>query len=668
MGSQWHIGIDTGGTFTDLVAFDGHRLKLVKVPSSPRQPGLAIQAALQELGLSAKDRIHTLVVGTTVATNAVLEGKGARVALVTNRGFADHLTLGRQQRFELFNLNPEPWEPPVPAELCFETAGRITATGEVSEPLDTDHLTALRQWIEQCDPDAVAVNLLHSYLRPDVEQQLAEAVPDRIFCSLSSEVLPEQKEYERGIATWLNAAVGPVVRQFVDGLDEVLPLDRWSLMRSDATTVAFDQSADQAVRLLLSGPAGGLAAALHIGQSLGATRLLTLDMGGTSSDVAMLDGKIQLTRSGTMGRYPVAVPMVDMHTIGAGGGSIARLDTGGALRVGPESAGADPGPACYGRGGNQATVTDANVVLGRIPPGSRLGGSLSLDGAAAESVMDRLADDLGCSRVDAALGVIELANEQMAQALRVISVERGASLENVKLVSFGGAGGLHVCELAERLELNQIIVPVAAGVLSAFGMLVSPAGREASRGVHHQLESLADATVSGWLEELQAGNLAELTSEGAAAEDLTHQPWVELRYLGQGGFHRQQWTGDLSETGAEFETWHVDRFGYQLDQPVEVVNIGVSSRGPAPVDTLVVDAVAGSVIPDRTVLQDLDKPVPVYARADLGQAVSGPCVISDAEATIYVPACWTARLADSGPPHLLLDRHEPAAGGASNHE
>ena len=665
MAGHWHIGIDTGGTFTDLVAWNGKYLKTVKVPSSARHPGRAIHAAIEALDLPQGDRIHALVVGTTVATNAVLENKGARVALVTNRGFADLLTLGRQQRFELFNLDPEPWPPPVPPELCHETAGRISAEGAIIDPIEAEDLEELAAWLRQQQPDAVAVNLLFSYRRPEVETRLAEAIPEPVFTSLSSQVLPEQKEYERGMATWLNAAVGPVVQAYIEGLDDVLPVSRWSLMRSDATTVDSGQAAAQAVRLLLSGPAGGLGAALHTGRSLGVERLLTLDMGGTSTDVAMLDGAISLTRNGRIGRYPVAVPMVDMHTIGAGGGSMAQVDAGGVLKVGPESAGADPGPACYGKGGRQATVTDANVVLGRIPPDSRLGGTMTLDVAAAGEAIDGIAEQLDCSRIEAALGIIALANEQMARALRVISVERGQSLAGVHLISFGGAGGLHVCELAEQLDLARIIVPAGAGVLSALGMLVSPVGRETGLGVNQPADQCPDSWLDEQLNEITRTNAAELLAQGIDADALSHTPWVELRFLGQGAFHRVPWTGELSDASHAFRQWHDQRFGYELTQPVEVVNIGVSSRGPAAVDesgTWSGGIAHGSSVErssegaGMTRLADLGRSVRVHSRDDLETTVNGPCVVVDSEATVYLPPGWVGRLAGAGLPHLLLER------------
>ena len=387
------LGVDTGGTFTDFVCFDAKTgVRVHKVLSTPHAPEEAILQGICELGLSL-DRLR-VVHGSTVATNAALEGKGVRTVFVTNRGFADLLSIGRQARRELYELRPEKRPPPVPPELCLETGGRIDATGEVIEPLTAADIGELAARLQALSPQAVAINLLFSYLRPELEQRLRGAVPDGCFCSLSSEVLPEAREYERGMATWLNAWLGPLVEGYLRRLGDQLPGVPLSVMQSAGETVAASQAAGQAVRMLLSGPAGGLVGAQAVAAQAGFDRLLSFDMGGTSTDVALIEGELQLTTEGHIGDYPVAVPMMDMHTIGAGGGSIAWLDEGGMLQVGPASAGADPGPACYGRGGTCPTVTDANLLLGRLRSSAFLGGGMTLDEAAAERAMSSIAGAL----------------------------------------------------------------------------------------------------------------------------------------------------------------------------------------------------------------------------------------------------------------------------------
>ncbi len=379
------VGVDTGGTFTDIVAWHRGEMRHGKVLSTPDDPSRAIVEGLQRLGLA--DRALQIVHGTTVGTNAVLEGKGARVAYVTSAGFRDVLTLARQNRRAVYALEQPAEAPPVPEDHCFEVATRCDAHGALLDRASDASLAALAEELGALGVESVAVNLLFAFLCPEEERRVAAAVADGRFVSLSSDILPEIREYERGIATWLNAAVGPVIDRYLRRLAGNLPAARVSVMQSAGTTVAADQAAAGAVRLLLSGPAGGIAAARLLGEVTGRERLLTLDMGGTSTDVSLLDGDIPLTNESRIAGWPLTIPTVDIHTIGAGGGSIARVDEGGMLLVGPESAGADPGPACYGQGGQSVTVTDANLVLGRLPADTLLGGYLPLDRDAAVEAM-----------------------------------------------------------------------------------------------------------------------------------------------------------------------------------------------------------------------------------------------------------------------------------------
>ncbi|MDE0612766.1 MAG: hydantoinase/oxoprolinase family protein, partial [Gammaproteobacteria bacterium] len=431
------IGIDTGGTFTDFTVLDGKTWRVHKVPSDPDSPARAILHGLRDLGIDLQQVFH-LVHGTTVATNAVLERKGARCAYVTNRGFADILSLGRQARSELYNLTPSLEEPPVPADLCLETGGRLAFDGEELEPLTETDLDELCRKIEALKPEAVAINLLFSFLDDRHERQIEEALPEGLFVSRSSEVLPEIREYERGMATWLNSYVGPRVGRYIDELHQSLPKARLDTMQSHGATLPGQLAARHAVRLLLSGPAGGLAAALQIGRQAGCERILSLDMGGTSTDVALIDGDIRMTSKGEIGGWPISVPMADMHTIGAGGGSLAYRDSGHLLRVGPRSAGSRPGPACYARGGTEPTVTDANVVLGWLPVQTHLAGDLPLDDEAAKSAVSQLARELELDSYETAQGIVHLVNENMAQALRVVSVRQGHNPKDFVLMAFGG--------------------------------------------------------------------------------------------------------------------------------------------------------------------------------------------------------------------------------------
>ncbi|HTO58821.1 MAG TPA: hydantoinase/oxoprolinase family protein, partial [Pseudomonadales bacterium] len=417
------LGVDTGGTFTDFVLLDGAGLRLHKELSTPDDPSLAIERGIAELRIDEAVRrgAVTLVHGSTVATNAALEGNGVRTAYVTNRGFTDVLRLARQNRRELYSLAPSEPPNPVPEELCVGVPGRLTATGEIIEPLTPDDLAQLRATLIALAPEAIAINLLYSYVDDAHERAVEAAISDLGFVCRSSSVLPEYREYERGIATWLNAWLGPVVERYLARLARAVAPSRVIVMQSSGGTIGADQAQRHAVNLLLSGPAGGLAAARRIGATLGRIDLMTFDMGGTSTDVSLLGERPVITNEARIGPYPVAVPMADIHTIAAGGGSIAFLDDGGVLHVGPRSAGAKPGPACYGLGGIEPTVTDANVVLGRLPASLRLAGSLTLRGELAYDAVARVADPLGISIESAAAGIVALANQHMAQALRLIS-------------------------------------------------------------------------------------------------------------------------------------------------------------------------------------------------------------------------------------------------------
>ncbi len=648
------IGIDTGGTFTDFVLFDGERLRIHKVLSTPDAPERAILQGIAELGLEPAGL--KVIHGSTVATNAALEGKGVRTAYVGNRGLGDVLTIGRQAREELYNLQPRPRDPPVPAALCLETGGRLGADGSLVEPLTEQDLDDLRHRLEALAPRAVAVNLLYSFLDDRFEQAIAKVVPEGMFVSLSSEVLPEIKEYERGMATWLNAWVGPLVAGYLRRLAAGLPGARVAVMQSSGATIAADQAANQAVRMLLSGPAGGLVGARFVGQSAGRERLLSFDMGGTSTDVALIDGEPRLTSEGRIGPYPVAVPMVDMHTIGAGGGSIARLDAGGMLQVGPQSAGANPGPACYGRGGMEPTVTDANLLLGRLRADAFLGGHMALDEAAARKAMQPLAASMGCSIEQAALGIVRVANELMARALRVISVERGVDPRGFTLISFGGAGGLHVCALAEALDLRQALVPVHAGVLSALGMLATRPGRQLSRTRLGLLQDMSASDLERELDELAGEGRAALAAEGVAGESVTADYSLDLRYRGQSYTMNLPWSGIVA-TATDFAELHAARYGHRMDVAVELVNLRAVVHGPAAGFALAAVGQREQAAPrTRTAAYGCQAPVPVFAREGLGigQVVTGPAIITETVATTWLAPGWDCRVDGVG--NLLLEK------------
>ncbi|MCH8542364.1 MAG: hydantoinase/oxoprolinase family protein [Alcanivorax sp.] len=666
--SFW-LGVDTGGTFTDFVVLGDNSQRIHKVLSTPHAPEQAIFQGIRELGLSAALAAGELVIvhGTTVATNAALEGKGARTVLVTNEGLEDVLLIGRQTRQALYDLTPTAQPGPVQREDILAVTGRLDAQGREIRPLPASAIAELVARIKALKPEAVAINLLFSYLNPAHEEALRAALADcGAFVCHSAEVLPLAGEYERGLATWLNAWLGPGVADYLDRLGQGAAPSQVSLMQSSGGTLSLDAAARRAVNLLLSGPAGGLNAARAIGEQLNMPRLMTFDMGGTSSDVALLDNGFRLTLEGRIGHWPVAVPMVDMHTIGAGGGSLARVDAAGMLHVGPESAGADPGPACYGRGGTAVTVTDANLVLGHLPDTQTLGGHMALDRAAACAALDVLATRLGCSAQEAALGVLALANEHMAQALRVISIQKGYDPADFVLMSFGGAGGLHVCALADMLGTRQALVPRNSGVLSAQGLVRAPRQRELIRALPAEADP---ATVEALAGALLAQGREALTSEGVSEHDLATGVQVDLCYSGQSFPLSVPWTGDPAAAEATFHTLHEARYGHRLTLPVAWINVRarVTSREPLP-DLPPPDATA----PGEPGTTEVTRPgglsttsVPVWARASLPPPdhhlypLCGPLIVTEAVATTWVAPGWELRCLDSG--DLLLQRSQKPA-------
>jgi N-methylhydantoinase A len=643
------LGIDTGGTFTDFVLYDGRTLRIHKRLSTPHAPEQAILQGIAELGVDPQQL--TVIHGSTVATNAALEGKGVRTVFITNHGLGDLLTIGRQARRELYNLQPTPQAPPVPKDLCLETGGRLGADGSIVEPLTADDLAQLRQQLTTLRPEAVAINLLFSFLDDRFERQIEAIIPEHIFSSRSSAILPEYKEYERGIATWLNAWIGPLVQRYLDRLQAGLPNTKISVMQSSGGTLAANQAARLAVNMLLSGPAGGLAGARFIGARAQCQRLLTFDMGGTSTDVALINGEPQLTSEGRIGPYPVAVPMVDMHTIGAGGGSYAYLDAGGLLQVGPESAGADPGPACYGRGGTRPTVTDANLVLGRLRADAFLGGQMKLDLDAARTAMTTIAAQLGLSIEETALGIIRIANEHMAQALRLISVQRGIDPRRFTLMPFGGAGGLHVCALAESLGMSQALVPIHSGVLSAFGMLVSPRSRELSRSVITPLLEISPQRLESSFVELESKGQEALIEEGIAATEINRKRSLDLRYRGQAYHLNLPWQ-DLSSAVDAFHNAHQKRYGHRLNNTVELVNIRTRLEAIRPELKLPLRAKTDT---DITPIRD-QHGIIILQRAQLNpqQLIAGPALISDEVATTFIAERWCCEMDNYG--NLMLAR------------
>jgi len=566
------IGIDTGGTFTDLVLWDGTRCFAHKVRSTPADPARAILQGLEELlgaGRSAAEVVH----GSTVATNAVLEGKGARTAFVTTEGFEDLLVIGRQNRRELYNFFAPAPPRLAPPELTFSLPERTLHDGSIHTALDPAAVEELAGKLQDLGVESVAVCLLHSYANGAHESSLAEKLKvcahaagrEPPFVSLSHQILPEYREYERAATTLVNAYVSPLMGRYLGRLANQLGGTRLRVFQSNGGSISAAAASQSAVHTVLSGPAGGVLGAAAAARAAGFERIISFDMGGTSTDVSLYDGGFSYTTETTLGDFPIRVPMLDIHSVGAGGGSIAWLDSAGALRVGPQSAAAEPGPVCYGEG-EQITTTDANLVLGRIDPARFLGGRMRLDVERCHNYMGRFAKTLGVSAEEAARAIVNVANSNMERAIRKVSVERGHDPREFALLSFGGAGAQHACELAERLEIPHVIVPRHAGVLSALGMLAADCVRDHS-------QSVLGKPAGPVFVQLVACAAKELAGQGFA--EAVYERYIDLRYRGQSYEITVPW-----EQRESFPELHRKLYGYDhQDREVEQVTARVKAIG-----------------------------------------------------------------------------------------
>ncbi len=633
-------GVDTGGTFTDVVRFNADRLEVFKLRSTPEDPSRAILDGLASLGAGSPARVD-VVHGSTVATNAVLERTGARVALIATAGFEDVIRIGRQTRPELYNVFVPLPRPIVEAGLTFGLRERIDADGSVLEPLDPAGLTTLAGRIRASGAEMTAVCLLHSYLNPAHERQAVDALrrAGSPACA-SHEVLPEYREYERWSTTIVNAYVTPLIDRYLAALEAKLGRSRLAIMQSNGGSISAAAARAQAVRTVLSGPAAGVVGARDVARAAGFRRAITFDMGGTSTDVSLVDDAIAMTTDSRVGDFPVRLPVIDIHTVGAGGGSIATLDSGGALRVGPRSAGAVPGPACYGTG-TELTVTDANLLLGRLDPDWFLGGRMRLDEERARRVSAELAARLKLAVLDLAEGVVRVANANMERAIRVVSVERGHDPRAFALVAFGGAGGMHACEIAERLEMGTVVVPRFAGVLSALGMLVADVTRDYSASLLRPVADVPLAALERRFAPLVGRARRELTREGFGPRRQVVERMVDLRYVGQSYEITVPFTRDVRR---EFDRRHRRLYGYaDPGRPAEIVAVRVRAAGVTRKPRLPYErprrhrAAPDAVRPARMNGRRVRMAFYRWPELAPGATARGPAVITGPEATVVIP-------------------------------
>ena len=652
------IGIDTGGTFTDFVVLDGEQLTVFKLPSTPSEPEKAV---LEGLGRLTEGRDgYALQHGSTVATNAFLERKGARCLLVTNQGFEDILEIGRQNRPGLYRLSSSRPEPLVPERYRIGIKERTLWDGTSGVPLESKSLDWLRTKVQQLKPEAIAVVLLYSYLDPTSELRIGKALADfEIPISLSHEILPEFREFERTSTTVLNAYVQPIMTHYLSGLrgSEFVQKGSLTIMQSNGGSISSESAEREPVRTLFSGPAGGVVGAFEVARAAGYDKIITLDMGGTSTDVCLCDGRIETTNECVIDHHPVSIQTIGIHSVGAGGGSIAWIDEGGLLKVGPRSAGAEPGPICYGKG-EEVTVTDANVFLGRLDPDFFLGGDIRLYpekiGPALEGLAANLAKntDHDWQQAEIAEGIIRIVNTQMERALRVISLQKGHDTREFTLVTFGGAGGLHACELARSLLIPRVLVPMHPGALSALGILRADVVQDASQTL---LITSSDADLESRLEQgfadLAGKVVARLEEQGFRREDLELEESVDARYLGQSYELNVAYSPKVME---DFHRRHLQVYGYSNDGlTVEIVNLRVRGRARYSLPPLPEFPVEGpepavdALIQEKQVLDGgQSQQLKFYVRAKLcpGNRLKGPAVVLEYSATTWVPAGFTAEV------------------------
>jgi N-methylhydantoinase A len=629
------IGIDIGGTFTDFVIYnsESQEIETFKVLSTPSDPAQAVISGLRDYFHSRSSDLSSeildVVHGSTVATNALLERKGARTALITTQGFQDILQIGRQNRPSLYDLSIEPPPALIPARLSFGVEERVDHKGEVLIPLNTQQVDQIISEINSQGVTSVAICLLFSFLYPDHEKVISQKLrASGFFASASSEILPEYREYERMSTTAVNAYVSPVLDRYLAHLDQALvqkndnASGHLRVMQSNGGNISVQEARRNGVRCILSGPAGGIVGAQYLAEKastlsheMQGAKFITFDMGGTSTDVSLIDEKPQITTESIVGGCPIRIPVLDIHTIGAGGGSIASVDLGGVLRVGPESAGANPGPACYGLG-DYPTVTDANLVLGRIIPEHFLDGQLVLDPSRSWKALDRIGEQLGLSPVEAALGIVEIVNAHMERALRVISVERGYDPRDFVLISFGGAGGLHAASLSKSLGIHRVLIPPIASTLSAFGMLAADVVKDYTKTVMMDGNTPAES-ISAALEPLVSIGISEVLNEGIASNQISVNRLLDMRYQ-------------------------------RLDTTLEIVNLRVQVVGKVnPPHLRYLRSQPITEMPGNPKEHDIRKVyftenqenIPVY-RGELlhpGNSFSGPALIVRSDTTVLVP-------------------------------
>jgi len=635
------VGVDTGGTFTDFIYKDENGWQVYKILSTPHNPA---EAVLNGLEIISKGQQANITHGSTVATNAILEKKGANTALITNKGFEDVIEIGRQNRKELYNLKYRKTSPLVPKDSRYGIKGRVNHLGEVIEEIDLNEVDEIIKKIEISDIESVAVCLLFSFKNNEHEKIIGKKLKKAgFFYSLSHEVLSEFREYERLSTTVINAYVSPKMGRYISFLIENIGESKLRIMQSNGGSISAETAMKESVKTILSGPAGGVVGAYELGKLSGFNKLIPFDMGGTSTDVALIDNKLPLTMESEISDFPIKTPMIDIHTVGAGGGSIAYFDVGGSLRVGPESAGADPGPICYGKG-KKITVTDANLFLGRLIPERFLGGNMKLHYEKLEKYFKEMASIGGLTEIELAEGILSVANTNMERAIRVISVERGYNPSEFTLFSFGGAGGMHAAFLAKLLNIPRVLIPKHPGILSAIGMLLADIIKDYSQTVMIQEDDFNRKKFEYLFNEIENKAIGDLLNEGVEKNNIILERYLDMRYKGQSYEIVVPYGEDFIK---KFHKSHEKLYGYaNRDKKVEAVNIRIRARGKLPKPEFKKAEKLTEKISDNSIYGTKEVifngkfyTTTIYEREKLlpGNKFDGPAILVEYSSTIVVP-------------------------------
>lgn len=646
------IGVDTGGTFTDFIYKKGDTWGVYKILSTPKNPAEAVLKGIRDI--AGKDKA-LVVHGSTVATNAILEKKGAKTALITNKGFEDVLEIGRQNRHELYNLAFRKDSPLVPDRLRFGVKCRVDYNGNVLDDLDEDELRGVLEAIKKENVASIAVSFLFSFVYPEHEKRVSEICDQtNIPVSLSHEILSEFREFERTSTVVINAYVLPKMEQYIGAIVKQIGANHLRIMQSNGGSITARTAQKESVRTILSGPAGGVVGGFEIGKLAGHKKLITFDMGGTSTDVSLIDGTLPLTFESTIAGLPVKVPMIDIHTVGAGGGSIAYLDTGGSLKVGPESAGAFPGPICYGNG-DRITVTDANLFLGRLIPENFLGGKMTLKAEKLEHHFKKASKPIGLTSIELAEGILSVVNSSMERAIRVISVEKGFDPAEFTLFSFGGAGGMHACFLASLLSIPSVFVPKNPGILSATGMLLADIVKDYSQTVMLDHSAVDVENITRLFMPIEKKGYQDLTMENLKKEHMVFERYLDMRYKGQSYEITVPFETDFLN---RFHFLHEKKYGYfHKDKPIEIVNIRLRARGlPQKVEfekstTSSSKPSKDSVLGTReTVFGGKTEKTQIFSRDKLacGNIIEGPALVVEYSSTTVLPLFARAEVDEYG--------------------